>query len=127
MGECAVKVCAVDECDRGPRTRGWCAKHYLRWYRHGDPNITLTRKVNAPCSIDDCERPVDSRGWCHLHYLRWLKHGNPNITLFGGPRCRRGHLYDVENPYVYDGRRQCRACARIRNRAYRARLRRSES
>jgi hypothetical protein len=33
----ATRVCAVDGCDRPARTRGWCATHYTRWRRHGDP------------------------------------------------------------------------------------------
>lgn len=27
--------------------RGWCRKHYLRWYKHGDPHITLDRSVGV--------------------------------------------------------------------------------
>lgn len=30
--------CSVDGCtNAGTLTRGWCAKHYARWRRHGDP------------------------------------------------------------------------------------------
>lgn len=30
--------CAIEGCKNGGQiTRGWCAKHYTRWRRHGDP------------------------------------------------------------------------------------------
>ena len=32
-----MKICAVDGCDAKARKRGWCAKHYVRWWRNGDP------------------------------------------------------------------------------------------
>jgi hypothetical protein len=31
----APRPCAVDECDRTARVRGWCQKHYNRWHRTG--------------------------------------------------------------------------------------------
>ena len=36
-------VCAVDGCDTPTSpsgARGWCARHYQRWLRHGDPLTT---------------------------------------------------------------------------------------
>jgi len=33
--------CAIHDCDRPHYARGWCALHYLRWYRHGDPGALL--------------------------------------------------------------------------------------
>lgn len=35
-------TCAVQDCERHARTRGWCQTHYYRWYKHGDPMTTLT-------------------------------------------------------------------------------------
>lgn len=38
-------TCAITACDRKPIARGWCAKHYQRWRKHGDPLYTPPRKV----------------------------------------------------------------------------------
>lgn len=31
------KVCQVDGCTTLAKARGWCNRHYLRWWSHGDP------------------------------------------------------------------------------------------
>lgn len=38
-----MAICSIEECDRPSRsTNGkWCEKHYIRWYRHGDPRATM--------------------------------------------------------------------------------------
>lgn len=33
----AVGQCAVADCDRPARTRGWCRRHYDRWWFYGNP------------------------------------------------------------------------------------------
>ena len=39
----------MEDCDRPQRKKGWCNMHYLRWYRHGDPKVTLkTGSTNTP-------------------------------------------------------------------------------
>lgn len=34
-------VCAIEGCEKPSRrcSQGWCEMHYIRWWRHGDPNI----------------------------------------------------------------------------------------
>jgi len=36
-------TCTIDGCPNKARRskRGWCEKHYMRWYRHGDPLATM--------------------------------------------------------------------------------------
>lgn len=31
------KGCDVDNCPRPAAARGWCKRHYLQWFRTGDP------------------------------------------------------------------------------------------
>ena len=30
-------TCSIDGCNRRAKARGWCMKHYKRWYLHGNP------------------------------------------------------------------------------------------
>lgn len=38
-----MNTCSIVGCEKATRTRGseWCAMHYHRWYRHGDPLVTF--------------------------------------------------------------------------------------
>ena len=59
------KTCSVSKCGAKPVARGWCRKHYLRWYRSGttDPPKNRSRK---PCTV--CGEPQVGRGKCAKHY-----------------------------------------------------------
>jgi len=43
-------TCSIENCPDPVRARTWCAKHYYRWKRHGDPNTV--KKPGAPASAD---------------------------------------------------------------------------
>jgi hypothetical protein len=90
-------TCLVDECGRATGTgvpgtgHGWCAKHYKRWRKHGDPLITLiARDGLTECTISGCGRPHIARGWCGRHYDSWRFHGDPLAAtlIFGDDEAR---------------------------------------
>lgn len=41
-------LCSIDGCDQGALARSWCAKHYQRWRKHGDPTAILTNNGVPP-------------------------------------------------------------------------------
>ena len=73
-------MCTVDGCGRPHRSRGWCAAHYARWVKHGDPLVggpVQTVETRSVCSIEGCGRPHAYRGWCSTHCQRWRQYGDP--------------------------------------------------
>lgn len=36
-GRVPTAHCSIEGCESVALSRGWCAKHYRRWERHGDP------------------------------------------------------------------------------------------
>lgn len=78
--------CSIDGCSSPVYGRGWCAKHYARWLRHGDPAVALPPGVAAGtrsplhqcCKVDGCERLGPYiKGLCGAHYHRLKAHGDP--------------------------------------------------
>ena len=76
--------CAVDNCLKDRRGKGYCAAHYTRFRKYGDP-------LGGPgsghfskfehCTIDDCTKPHISQGMCQMHYRRNALYGDPNIVI----------------------------------------------
>ena len=61
------RTCSINDCDGRAVTRGWCHKHYQRWYKTGDPMRTLSGKVrngngtgDRPTSCGYCGEPFES-------------------------------------------------------------------
>lgn len=53
------RICKIDGCDKTVRGKGWCAKHYMRWHRHGDPTIVLNRYGQPSAFLEDVVRGFD--------------------------------------------------------------------
>lgn len=71
MGE---RICSVDDCGKRAKSRGWCRRHYLQWWRTGDP-VPPPRATE--CAVEGCCEPPHCRGWCVTHYKRWQYAGDP--------------------------------------------------
>lgn len=69
------KICTVDGCDRLPRSRGWCSKHYQRWLRGRDLGYEKPRYTT--CAAPGCKSSVRSPGcrYCEMHYGRLRRNG----------------------------------------------------
>lgn len=76
------RTCMIDGCDGSVTARGWCRKHYNRWYKHGDP-LHVTQWAPRPqniartigCSVEGCERKHHAKGLCRNHHAQaWYRH-----------------------------------------------------
>jgi len=78
-----TRLCSIPDCGGALYASGWCQKHYMRWYHHGDPLKTVRtpplvhRYDGTLCSVDGCGLVARQRGWCRLHYKRWRRLGSP--------------------------------------------------
>lgn len=76
-------TCSVDGCERKLVARGWCATHYMRWRKHGDPhaNFGPKREVRGVCIVDDCDLEDHGvHGYCNKHAIRVARHGDPSVN-----------------------------------------------
>jgi hypothetical protein len=91
--------CAIEDCNRDAVTRGWCQRHYRRWWRYGDP-LKTTYNVDGPkpvCSVPDCGREANNTATrpgarfahlgplCGKHYVRAFQ-GRPLRPAIGRER-----------------------------------------
>lgn len=70
-----MTVCAIPECGLPVKGRGWCRKHYLRWYKHGDPLHLEQRR--GICSVEGCDDKHHAKELCASHYYRLWRSGDP--------------------------------------------------
>ena len=77
----AQTTCTADGCDLAARKRGWCNKHYIRWYVHGDPNYE--RPTYTQCQVEACTTHPRSAtvGLCEKHYYRIRRHGDAAVVI----------------------------------------------
>lgn len=108
-------MCAIDGCDRPIDRRGWCTRHYTRWYRHGDP---LAGRAQYATPAESFAARTEERGGC----LVWTggTNGTYGVISAGGGREEYVHrwAWEQENGPVPDGMlvdHRCRnvLCARV--------------
>ena len=70
----AKATCAIEDCDRPAKCRGWCSTHYQRWWRHGDPlaggRVFGRRVLDGYVYLSVPGHPLASaKGWVREHRL----------------------------------------------------------
>lgn len=76
-------TCTLPDCAKPHEAKGYCATHYQRWLRTGDPyprcrtcgTVVSSSKrhycsddCKPRCSVEGCESPQRKMGWCAAHY-----------------------------------------------------------
>ncbi len=67
-----MRKCEIEGCNNKHFAKGYCRKHYTRYYRHGDPNIV---KIIKGCEVPGCNNKHNCKGLCNKHYLRFWYNG----------------------------------------------------
>ncbi len=84
-----MRACSIEGCARPHLARGWCAAHYERWSKYGDPLGGGPRRhprAQVECQAEGCRSIVKTNGWCPKHYQRVRLHGSPDEHR--RPACR---------------------------------------
>lgn len=75
-----AKICEVDGCGNTALKRCMCNRHYLRWYKTGDPNGGGTSKIkfdpDVKCMADGCGEVAKINGLCKRHYSKRYRLGS---------------------------------------------------
>jgi hypothetical protein len=98
------KPCSIEDCDSPAIARGWCAKHYGRWQRQGDPLVTKRYDPRPDRLSDRVQR------WQATGLAVCVHHGDHSEWQFytkGKPG--RAGFYRALN---------CKICVRERTRQY---------
>jgi hypothetical protein len=71
-------VCTVPTCQSPTKARGWCAKHYHRFQRYGDPLAGSTERFFTAaddCTVEGCDGKSARGGLCKTHDARKRRTG----------------------------------------------------
>lgn len=76
--------CKTEKCSKYAIALGYCATHYRRYKRNGDPHQKFGKNSQTvsykKCTVSECNKPWIAREMCGLHYKRWQAHGDPLKT-----------------------------------------------
>ncbi len=70
-----MRLCSIEGCSGKHVAKSFCAKHYTRYKKHGDPFAYL-RKINK-CKISACIKKRARQGFCSHHYYCFVTYGEP--------------------------------------------------
>lgn len=75
------RTCKLDGCERPLFGRGWCAAHWNRVRRNGDPGSPFVQDRRTGCLVEECDRKHFGKGYCQVHRYRFAQHGDPLVVL----------------------------------------------
>lgn len=78
-----MKQCSVPGCPVLSYARGWCARHYQCWRRHGDPNHPTVRARLQTTSTGHTFLGFHVVKWEPAMWGQWMRERdtqNPHVT-----------------------------------------------
>ncbi|WP_176549152.1 hypothetical protein [Bacillus toyonensis] len=69
-----MKLCSIEGCNSGVKTKGYCQKHYQEQYR----NKRRAKRQSGLCIADNCNSVATRGRYCPLHFENWVTFGRAN-------------------------------------------------
>lgn len=92
------RTCSIAGCDSKYYGRGWCRKHWRRWYRHGDP---LAGVRGPAATVEEAFwSSVEKTDDCWLWVAAKNEHGYGILSARNGKN-HKAHRYSL---YLQNGR-----------------------
>lgn len=84
----ANATCSIDACERPPRARGMCSRHYAKWYKENPEAPRRTYSSGPRLSIAPLERiklyaPLDAESGCWIWQRSIQANGYARMTVKG--------------------------------------------
>lgn len=97
-------ICVIEDCDREGKKRGWCAMHYERWLRHGDPSFRKRLVMVGSAESERFAARVDKSSDCWMWTGAKTSAGYGNFTT-ADRRNVLAHRYAFEQEHgpIEDG------------------------
>ena len=73
-------ICGIQGCQREGKKRGWCAMHYERWLRHGDPSFRKRLVMVGSTESERFSARVDKSSECWMWTGARTSAGYGNFT-----------------------------------------------
>lgn len=84
-----IDVCSIQECASPRHARGYCAKHYGRWYRHGDASAAIPIVTTSDRFLSKVERDPITECWNWAAAMSDTGYG----SFFDGAKTVGAHVF----------------------------------
>lgn len=93
------KRCSIENCESTATRRGWCGKHYARWWKHGDPE-----HLEYPTPEENFAQRTEQRGDCLIWTGSATRDGYGRIWVKGRYESTHRYAWQREHGPIPDGK-----------------------
>ena len=98
-----MRKCNIEGCDGKHYARGWCAKHYMRWRKHGDTNFVLVIHGDDTRKFFGKVKKGKNENDCHIWIGAKFSKGYGMFRAGGKSVYAHRHAWEIQNGAIPEG------------------------